>query len=120
MSLRGVIAGMTGDTPRAQEQIQLIVRNRKSFGHYHHAQYDVACIYALLGETEKALDWLSDSADNGFPCYTFFERDRLLDSIRGEERFRALLESTRAKAEAYRALYREFVRSASSSSENVA
>ena len=118
MSLRGVIAGVEGDTARAKEQIELIVRNRKSFGHYHHAQYDVACIYALLGEKEKALEWLAESSDNGFPCYSFFERDPLLDSIRREDRFGAIVENARMKAEPCRALYREF-RSATSSSENV-
>jgi hypothetical protein len=117
MSLRGLIAGVEGDATRAKEQIELIVRNRKSFGHYHHAQYDVACIYAVLGETEKALDWLADSADNGFPCYSFFERDPLLDSIRREDRFRVIVESARKESEVCRTLYREF-RSASSSSEN--
>ena len=58
-----------------------------SFGHYHHAQYDIACIYALLGEKAAALDFLTEAAGNGFPCYSFFESDPFLESLRRESRF---------------------------------
>ena len=42
--LRGLAAALRGDAAGADELIDMTVRNAKSFGHYHHAQYDVACI----------------------------------------------------------------------------
>lgn len=103
--IRGVIAACERDAPRARRQIELSIQNRKAFRHYHHAQYDVACIHALLGEREEALRWLSDAAHNGFPCHAFFDVDPLLESIRGEAKFRSLMDELRAECDGYRSLY---------------
>ncbi|MFY9550504.1 MAG: protein kinase [Thermoanaerobaculia bacterium] len=105
--LRGLVAGMEGDATRAREQIELVVRNRKLFGHYHHAQYDVACIEAFLGEKQRALDWLAEAAGNGFPCASFFEIDPWLEPLRGEARFRELIADLQVEREAHRRLYGE-------------
>jgi serine/threonine protein kinase/Tfp pilus assembly protein PilF len=115
--VRGLIAASRGDAGRARDQIQLTIQHRRSFGHYHHAQYDVACVYALLGEREQALDWLTDAAHNGFPCYVFFETDPLLESIRGEERFRRLMAELREECAGYARLYEELRRTQSGSAE---
>jgi len=115
-SLSGLIAALQGKASAAREQIELIVRNKKSFGHYHHAQYDIACTYALLGEKDRALDWLADAARNGFPCHSFFERDPFLESIRGEDRFLRLMKELKAECDGYRRLYRDLQSSAGSDS----
>jgi tetratricopeptide (TPR) repeat protein len=105
-SVRGLIAALQGDAAAARDHVDRIVRNKKSFGHYHHAQYDIACIYALLGERDRALDWLTDAARSGFPCHSFFECDRFLDSLRGE-RFDTLMDELKTETDGYRRLYRE-------------
>ena len=106
--IRAILAALSGDTSEAQRQIDLTVQHRRAFGHYHHAQYDVACVYALLGDREAALDWLTQAAGNGFPCYVFFERDPLLESIRSGTRFRELNDRLRTECDSYRALWRSF------------
>jgi serine/threonine protein kinase len=54
--------------------------------------YFVAGIHALAGLKEEALDWLSNAVDRGFINYPFIaEHDPLLESIRGEPRFRQLM-----------------------------
>ncbi len=106
-SLRGLIAALRGDAAAARDHVDRSVRRKKSFGHYHHAQHDIACIYALLGEKDRALDWLTDAARSGFPCYSFFERDAFLEPIRGEDRFGRLIAELRAECDGYRRLYRE-------------
>jgi eukaryotic-like serine/threonine-protein kinase len=105
--IRGVIAACERDAPRARKQMELSIQNRKAFRHYHHAQYDIACISAQLGEREHALDWLTQAARNGFPCYAFFERDPLLEPIRTEVGFRSLMSELRAECGGYRTLYRD-------------
>jgi serine/threonine protein kinase/tetratricopeptide (TPR) repeat protein len=115
--VRGVIAASVRDEARARQQIQLTIQNKKSFIHYHHAQYDIACIHALLGEKDEALRWLADAAHNGFPCYGFFETDPLLESIRGEERFRGLMAELRLECAGYRRLYEDLRRSPSGVAE---
>jgi tetratricopeptide (TPR) repeat protein len=115
--VRGVIAASLRDEARARQQIHLTIQNKKSFIHYHHAQYDIACIHALLGETEEALDWLTDAAHNGFPCYAFFEIDSFLASIRGEDRFRRLISELREECAGYARLYEELRRAPSGSAD---
>ena len=105
--VRALTAALRGDRARALQQVEATVRNQKAFGHYHHAQYDVACVYAQLAEPELAVQWLTDAAQNGFPCVDAFERDPLLAGIRSDARFRALLASTREECDRYAALYRE-------------
>jgi TolB-like protein/Tfp pilus assembly protein PilF len=106
-SLRAVIAAREGDRPRALEQVDLIVKNRKAFGHYHHAQYDVACVHALLGDTNASVEWLTDSARNGFPCVDFFARDPFLEELAGAPAFHRLLEELGAERDGYRRLCEE-------------
>jgi serine/threonine protein kinase len=42
-----------------------------SFGHAHHTYYQIACVYAVLGETGKAMAWLERSVESGFGCWPF-------------------------------------------------
>ena len=104
--VRAILAALDHNPSEANRQIEVTVRSRKAFGHYHHAQYDIACTHALLGNREQALDWLTESSRNGFPCHRFFEIDPLLEPIRSEARFRRLIDELRAEGERYRALWR--------------
>jgi tetratricopeptide (TPR) repeat protein len=106
-SVHAVVAALEGKSDSARHEIEWTVRNRKAFGHYHHAQYDVACAYALMGDREAALDWLTDAAHNGFPCHPFFERDPLLESVRSQERFVGLMDQLRTECDGYRALWKD-------------
>ena len=48
--------------------------------------------YALIGEKEKALDWLENAINRGFIAYPFLTKhDPFLENIRGEERFQYLM-----------------------------
>ncbi|HEV2084734.1 MAG TPA: protein kinase [Gemmatimonadales bacterium] len=53
--------------------------------------YNVACVYALGGETEDALTCLDKAVRNGFGHREWLENDSDLDSLRAESRFEALL-----------------------------
>jgi len=103
--VRALIAVLRGERDRALQQVDLTIKNEKAFGHYHHAQYDVACVYAQLGEPDLAIQWLTDAASNGFPCAGFFEHDQLLVPIRSDERFRSLIASCWDECNEYATLY---------------
>ena len=118
-SLQGLIAARRGDAATARRQIEQTIRLQSgqrfvelpiktvSFGHYHHAQYDMACISALIGDTNAALDFLTQSAGNGFPCYSVFETDPFLASVREEPRFHALVRDLKIECDGYRQIYRQ-------------
>ena len=55
------------------------------------SQYNIACSYALSGETEKALVCLELAVDEGFDDFEQFDEDEDLKSLRDEDRFKELL-----------------------------
>jgi TolB-like protein/Tfp pilus assembly protein PilF len=54
-------------------------------------RYNVACLYALEGEPERAIAALEDAFEVGFGNRDWIERDPDLDSLRRHPRFEALL-----------------------------
>lgn len=53
-------------------------------------QYNVACLFALQGETTKAIECLEAAVKAGFAHREWVEKDPDLDSLRDDPRFRAL------------------------------
>ncbi|HEX9119441.1 MAG TPA: tetratricopeptide repeat protein, partial [Terriglobales bacterium] len=53
--------------------------------------YNVACVYALLGEAERAIDCLEKSLTHGWGQRQWMEHDPDLASLREHSRFRALM-----------------------------
>jgi non-specific serine/threonine protein kinase len=55
--------------------------------------YHIATFYSYLGEKEKSLEFLENAVDHGFINYPLIaEIDPFLENIRGEERFKKLME----------------------------
>jgi serine/threonine protein kinase/tetratricopeptide (TPR) repeat protein len=52
---------------------------------------DIAQLYLLLGRRDKAMDWLERVYERGSPEVIFFRRGWVLQSLRSEPRFQALL-----------------------------
>ncbi|HZI64498.1 MAG TPA: tetratricopeptide repeat protein, partial [Thermoanaerobaculia bacterium] len=103
----GLLAALRGDAEEARRQTALTVERRRDFGHYHHAQFDLACIAAQLGDAAGAVGWLREAAVNGFPCAPDFAGDPLLEPLRGDAAYHALLEELEAERRGYAALYAE-------------
>ncbi len=53
--------------------------------------YNVACSYAIMGQTDEAMTCLEKAVQNGFGHREWFENDSDLDSLREDPRFQALL-----------------------------
>src|SRR6266852_369238 len=53
--------------------------------------YNVACVYALQGQLEGAVDCLKKAVRNGFAQKAWIEHDADLQSVRGHPRIQALL-----------------------------
>jgi adenylate cyclase len=53
--------------------------------------YNTACVYALAGSSNEAIDHLDKAIQNGLGQREWLENDSALDSIREEPRFQALL-----------------------------
>jgi serine/threonine protein kinase/tetratricopeptide (TPR) repeat protein len=64
--------------------------------------YYVADAFALLDEKKEALDWLENAVNRGIINYPFINTyDSFLDNIRGEERFKKLMERVKKEWEEF-------------------
>jgi pentatricopeptide repeat protein len=59
------------------------------------AAYNLACAYARLGRVGDALTMLERAVENGLVDRATYENDEDLRGLRGEARFRAILERLR-------------------------
>lgn len=55
-------------------------------------RYNVACLFAVAGRTDRALDCLEEARGVGFGNRAWLERDPDLTSVRDQPRFKAILE----------------------------
>ena len=69
---------------------------------YHHAAYDIACVYALEGKSAEAVKWLRESAVSGYHLYPRYTRDAFLDRIRQSPEFIRFLAEMKAENDRYR------------------
>ena len=90
-SARAVLAALRKDEAATDAAIERTRRNRWSFGHFHHAEMDIACALALLGRDDEAMDRLTSAVHGGFPSAPAVENDPLLASLRSHPRYVALI-----------------------------
>ncbi len=59
--------------------------------------YDAACLYSIMGETEKSLGYLRKSLELGFRRFNHIRRDSHLENIRKTAEFETLMEEYETK-----------------------
>jgi serine/threonine protein kinase/Flp pilus assembly protein TadD len=84
---QGIVHARRGEADLAMECVRRALDSPRSFGHTHHTWYNIACVYAVLGDTDKAMAWLERSVDTGFPCWPFFRIDPHLENLHEEPPF---------------------------------
>ena len=83
--------GLRGEKGKAfQEMTQDF---QKTCQHDYSLSHHLAGVFALLGEKKKALNWLESAVNCGLFNYPLLnEYDPFFENIRGEERFKKLME----------------------------
>lgn len=85
--VRALMLARSGEVREAHRMIARAIELGAGFGHFHHTAYNIAATYAALDEPADAVNWVEAAADDGFPCYPYFERDPNLDKLRRYPRF---------------------------------
>ena len=84
----GHALGVAGDRLGAQAVLARLLRQRE---HGYVSPYDVALVYAGLGDTDQALDWLHRAYEERSSLLVLALRAPRLASLRSEPRFVALM-----------------------------
>ena len=102
-SVKAVLLAKTGKKEEAEATIKRAIEIGQGFGHFHHTAYNIASAYAIMNNPTEALQWLQNAADDGFPCYPYFEIDPNLDNIRRDPSFVQFMEKGKIQMEKFRA-----------------
>ena len=102
VSLQGVLHARRHQTDLALQCVRKALDSPRSFGHTHHSYYHIACVHAVLGDTDTAMAWLERSVDTGFACWPFFRIDPHLESLREKTEFVRLVTDLEHKYTALR------------------
>lgn len=67
-------------------------------------RFSMTAIYAVQGNKEEALRWLQKAVDAGYRYYRYISRYPLFENIRDDERFKRIIDDTKAKVTEMRRL----------------
>jgi Serine/threonine protein kinase len=104
-SHKAVIFAKAGKKQEAETLIRRSVEIGQGFGHFHHTAYNIAAAYAMMHRPDDAVKWLQNAADDGYPCYPYFEIDHQLDNIRKNPGFIAFMLKLKEQWMKYKAEY---------------
>jgi TolB-like protein len=103
LATKALLLAVRGDFHAAEAQVPIIrAAHPLKDPLYHHAAYDIACIYALQGKSAEAVWWLREAAVSGFHLYPRYTRDVWLDRIRQSPEFIQFLAEMKAENDRYR------------------
>jgi len=80
-----------GDTIKAIEWMDKILNN-EDYTDKDGANYDAACLYSLMGDTEKSLEYLKTAFELGWSRFTHARRDDDLSTVRALPEFEELIQ----------------------------
>jgi tetratricopeptide (TPR) repeat protein len=106
-SANAILLAKKGDKTGALKQIEFCEKSNFNASHLHHAVYNLAVAYALLGEYQKSVEKLTWVADNGYPNYTFFRDDPLLISLHQFPPYIELMKKLKTSYEKFRQIAKE-------------
>jgi len=102
-AMQALLHADAGQPALAASSIQTAIQKGKDFGHFHHAAYAIGSAYAVMNRPKDAVRWLRAAAEDGFPCYPFYENDTALQNLGHDPGFGELMSAMRSDWERRRA-----------------
>jgi tetratricopeptide (TPR) repeat protein len=98
-AVSALLAARQGNRRAAESEIRAALADPHGFGHFHHIEFMIACAYSVLGDVDRAQEWMEKTAADGFPCYTLFEVEPSLERWRATPQGREFLGKLRREWE---------------------
>lgn len=84
-----------GDKEKAVQALSKLLEKYAEKGYYN-----AACLYSLMGETEKSISFLRKDLENGDRNFAHIRHDRDLDNVRSSKEFESLIKEYEEKHKA--------------------
>jgi TolB-like protein/Tfp pilus assembly protein PilF len=103
-STYAILLASSGRNEEAVKSMETAIAYKETLRHVHHLYHNLACASAIMNEKEKAVKWLQETINKGFPCYPLFINDPNLKNLRGFEPFEELMVELKVKMSLFRSL----------------
>lgn len=91
LSLLALADALEGDKESVRALEKQAIAATKAEAHPHHAFHHLALAHSVLGNSAEATRWLKRTADEGYPCWAWFETDPFLANLRASPEGAALM-----------------------------
>lgn len=103
---RALRRGMAGKEQEGLELLRASEQKMETGGAIDgEISYKLAQCYALLGDKASALRLLRRSVERGFFCYPYFASDPLIENLRGEPEYTAIMDEARQRHEEFKRIF---------------
>jgi TolB-like protein/Tfp pilus assembly protein PilF len=92
LEIRAWMFALKGNSQGAEEQMKNILAQRSEFG----IADEIATLYAILGNREQAISWLTRAVAAGAPNLTWY-KSAFFKSVRGDPRYEAVVDRLSAE-----------------------
>jgi tetratricopeptide (TPR) repeat protein len=82
-AVSALLAARRGNRRAAEFEIRAALAEPQGYGQFHHITFMIACAYSVLGDVDRAQEWMEKTSAEGFPCFTLFEVEPSLERWRG-------------------------------------
>jgi tetratricopeptide (TPR) repeat protein len=84
---------LKGETKKLEEILPFIIDKQSKLPKQNGAKlYNVACVYAIINNKEKALEYLEKSTQNGYDKFNWIQADYDMKNIKNLPEFNALIQ----------------------------
>jgi hypothetical protein len=95
--MEAVLAAGEGDRKLADKKIAEAIKLDSGFQPFHYSEYAIASAYALMNRKSKSGVVAKEGADDGFPCYLMYVRNRNLASLHGDQGYESFMAQLRSE-----------------------
>jgi TolB-like protein len=99
-AVSALLAARQGNRRTAESEIRAALTEPQGLGQFHHVTFMIACAYSVMGDVERAEEFMERTAVEGFPCFTLFEVEPSLEHWRATPKGHEFLVNLRREWEA--------------------
>jgi protein-disulfide isomerase-like protein with CxxC motif len=99
-AVSALLAARQGNRRVAESEIRAALAEPQGLGQFHHVTFMIACAYSVLGDVDRAQEWMERTVSEGFPCFTLFEVEPSLERWRATPKGHEFLATLRREWEA--------------------
>ena len=106
LSTQALLHALDGDLESAEQQVRNLASCWRAIRSGHHVTQNIACIHALQGKCDSAVEWLRNTIRMGMCNYRMIDEDINLERVRRSSAYRDFMTETRFRSRSLLTVFR--------------